>query len=58
MRSSVKRVERESGKRVSAFTVAPDGTKRFEFGEPDAPKPDPFNPWDAIYSETDQKRPS
>jgi hypothetical protein len=52
---SIKSVE--SGKTVIALTVAPDGSKRFEFGQLCAPK-SAINPWDMIYSETDQKRPS
>jgi hypothetical protein len=30
---SVKRIERESGKTVSALTVAPDGSRTYVFGE-------------------------
>jgi hypothetical protein len=35
---SVKRIERESGKTVTSITVAPDGSRTYAFGQPEAAK--------------------
>jgi hypothetical protein len=35
---SVKRIERESGKTVASITVAPDGSRTYAFGQPEAAK--------------------
>jgi hypothetical protein len=37
-RPTVAQIERETGRPVTALTVAPDGSKRFEFGQSEAAK--------------------
>ena len=55
-RASIKQIEKETGRVVTAITISPDGTRTYELGADSTP-PAPTNPWDSIY-ETAQKRPS